>query len=128
MTLLQRSLTYIVVLILVTLSIYLLVPAHHYVPTGLLLPNGQHFSPVNRANFIGAPDSQATVVGYINVQAYNSDSKTLQQYEKAPVIQATQLYAQQLAERAGANEIVITQFGANQEGSLVVLRAVALHS
>ena len=131
MTQMQRIVTYLIVLALVLFGVYWGMPKRVYDPHGLFLPAGKMFAPIALTNVQAAQAvaSNATIVGYINVQTYIPDSKSLQNYasgDSNPYINATWLYAQQLAANVGANKVVFMQFAPNIEGNLLAMRALAV--
>lgn len=131
MTQMQRIVTYLIVLVLVLLGVYWGMSKRAYDPHGLFLPTGKSFAPIALRDVQAAQTvaPNATIVGYINIQTYNPDSKSLQNYtagDSNPYINATWLYAQELAANAGANKVVFMQFAPNLEGNLLAMRALAV--
>ena len=122
MTIVTRISTYLIVLALVIAVTAFMLPHRDFTPRGLLLPSNKNFTPVNFSTVTLTPNNatnSGAIVGYINIEAY---AKTIDN----TTIAGVETYARLLAANAGANRVVVNQFG--QSDNMVILHAQAIRT
>lgn len=110
----SQNLLNLIVAIIVGAGLWYVIPAPEITTRGILLPSGQPFGASNATvNTYDSMPSNAIIIGSIRTLRHFDDTTT--QQTEANLMQSID-YAKQLAQKNGANGIVINRYGLTPGG------------